>query len=334
MTVADVLPIAVIGIGHLGTRHAERLSESPRMQVVALFDLDREKAGAVGDRLRIPAMHDLDEAIDAAEAVVVATATEAHAAVVERALRRGRHVLVEKPITGSPAAAANLARIAETEGRVLQVGLVERFNPAIRPLLGRLPRPLFVESHRLAPLVPRSLDIDVIQDLMIHDIDLTLAFVGEIPSTVEAAGVSVLTDRVDIANARLTFPGGATANLTASRVSLERTRKFRMFLRGAYVSADCAARAAQVYRLRPDPGGLLAEVVRRGEPVEMMRFLEHQTLGPEGDDPLSAEHEAFRRAVRGETSDGVSAEAALEALTVMTRIEEAIRTARAKAALP
>jgi len=201
---------------------------------------------------------------------------------------------------------------------------VERFNPALRGLVGRIPAPLFVESHRLASLVPRNLDLDVVQDLMVHDLDLAIAFVGTEPEAVDASGVAVLTDRVDIANARLRFPGGAVANLTASRVSLERVRKFRMFLPGSYVSADCAARTAHVYRLREERDELLREALRSGNPLDMLRVLDHRVEGPEGEDPLAAEHEAFRRAVCGEPNEGVTGERALSTLRAMVAVEEAV----------
>ncbi len=317
------LRVAVLGVGYLGTRHAEKLAGSDRFTLTAVHDRDPERARAAAERFGCRALG-LAEALAGADAAVVATSTSAHRIAAEAALDAGKPVLVEKPLTGRPADAEVLVAKARDRGLVLQVGHVERFNPALRNLFGRLPAPLFVESHRLAPLVPRNLDLDVVQDLMVHDLDLAIAFVGEEPESVEAAGVAVLTDRVDIANARLRFPGGAVANLTASRVSLERVRKFRMFLPGAYVSADCAARTGRVYRLKEGREDLLREAFRTGGAVEMLSFLESRTEGPEGEDPLTAEHAAFHRAVTGEPGEGVSGEQALRTLRAMVAVEEAV----------
>ena len=186
------------------------------------------------------------------------------------------------------------------------------------------PPPRFVESHRLAPLVGRNLDINVVQDLMVHDIDLAIAFVGEEPESVDAVGVAVLTDRTDIANARLRFPGGAVANLTASRVSLERVRKFRMFLPGTYVSVDCAARRGEIFRLKEDHGARLATTLQEGGPIQMLELIDHHSTGGSNADALEAEHEEFRRAVLGQPSRGVTGEQALATLRTMVAIERAI----------
>jgi predicted dehydrogenase len=322
--VAPRLKAAVFGVGYLGARHAEKLAAASGFTLTGVHDRDPERARAVAERLGCAAFGSLEEGLDRCEVAVVAASTSAHREIAEAALRAGKPVLVEKPLTGRVPDAEALVALAAETGLVLQVGHVERFNPALRGLIGAIPAPLFVESHRLAPLVPRNLDLDVVQDLMVHDLDLAIAFVGEEPHRVEAKGVAVLTDRVDIANARLSFPGGAVANLTASRVSLERVRKFRMFLPGAYVSADCAQRRGDVYRLKDGREEILHDAFRSGTPLEMLRFLDHQTRGPEGEDPLEAEHAAFRRAVLGEPHEGVSGEQALRTLRAMVAVERAM----------
>jgi predicted dehydrogenase len=318
--------VAVIGVGHLGSRHARRLSEASRFRLLAVYDRRGDRARAVAGETGCRAAAAAAEAWAEAEAVVVATDTSSHFEAVAGALSAGKHVLVEKPLTGRIDEAEILVAQAEAAGRVLQVGQVERFNPALRALLGHLPRPLFVESHRLASLAPRNLDLDVVQDLMVHDIDLTLAFVGEDPVSVESAGVPVMTGRVDIANARLRFPGGTVANLTASRVSLKRVRKFRMFLPGTYVSADCAAGVGEVFSLREGKEEAMARAVASGEPLAMLELLDHRRVDGDGGDALSAEHEAFRRAVRGLDSEGVSGAQALRTLRVMTAVEDGMQT--------
>lgn len=319
------LRIAVLGSGHLGSRHAVRLSEAPEFELVAVHDRDPERARAVAAETGAACVESIETVLEDVDAVVVATNTTSHREVAERALEAGCHVLVEKPITGNSSDAEALVRKAEKRDLVLHVGHVERFNPALAELLGKVPAPLFVESHRLAPLVPRNLDINVIQDLMIHDLDLAIAFVGEEPERIDASGVSVLTDRIDIANARLTFPGGAVANLTASRVSVDRVRKFRMFLPGTYISADCAARVGRVFRLKPGHDKLLRDVLTPGGgPLEMLKVLDTDTVGPDGPDALHAEHAAFARAVGGLEHGGVSGREALRTLRAMIAVERAI----------
>jgi len=316
--------VAVIGVGHLGSRHAERLNASPEFELVAVYDQEAERAAREATRLGTRAAAAMDEAIERAQAVVVATSTPAHYPAAEAALKAGRHVLVEKPITGRVSEAEALVEQARAAKLILQVGQVERFNPALRGLLGRVPKPLFVESHRLASLVPRNLDLDVVQDLMVHDLDLTLAFVGEEPEHVHAVGVPVLTGRVDIANARLHFPGGTVANLTASRVSRERVRKFRMFLPGVYVSADCAAGTGTVARLKAGKEGRLREALASGTAPAMDEFLDVRVEQEAGPDALTLEHEQFRRAIVGEPHVGVSGEEALRTLRAMVAVETAM----------
>jgi predicted dehydrogenase len=318
------LDVAVFGTGYLGSRHAEKLAEAPGFRLTAVHDLEPARARSVAERLGCRAPGSLDEALALCDVAVIATSTDSHGEVAERALLAGKPVLVEKPITASLDGAERLVRLASQRKLVLQVGQVERFNPALRELIGTLPAPLFVESHRLASLVPRNLDLDVVQDLMVHDLDLALAFVGEEPESVEAVGVPVLTDRVDIANARLRFPSGAVANLTASRVSLERVRKFRMFLPGAYVSADCAGRRTQVFRLREQREDVLRRALATGNPIEMLQVLDRREITGDAD-ALAAEHEAFRRAVLGEANDGVDGRQALATLRALVRVEEAVR---------
>ena len=316
--------IAVLGVGYLGSRHARKLAESSHWKLDAVYDLVPDKARALADELGCRAAGSLEDALKDVNAAVVATSTDAHGEVAGQTLGAGCHVLVEKPITGTPEGAEALAQAADEHGRVLHVGHVERFNPAISGLVGRVPRPLFVESHRLAPLVPRSLDINVLQDLMIHDIDLALMFIGAEPESVVASGVPVLSSKVDIANARLTFPGGVTANLTASRVSLERTRKFRMFFPGTYVSVDCAARRSEIYQLRNDREGALREMLQSSDPLNMLELLNHTTVEAAGVDALHEEHRAFRAAVDGEGNRGVTAREAIKTLRVLSRVEIAL----------
>ncbi|TPW15716.1 MAG: oxidoreductase domain-containing protein, partial [bacterium] len=248
--------IGLAGCGHLGSRHASKLAARADLgdgpsdaRRLVLFDTSADRAATLAGQLGVTAAPGFGELLDSTDAVVIAAPTVAHAALGIRALEAGRHVLVEKPIAVTLAEADALVSAARAASCILMVGHIERFNPAVRQLEGRLRTPRFIEGHRLAEYQPRSLDIDVILDLMIHDIDLVLHLVRELPSRIEAAGTPVLSGKIDIANARLSFPGGAVANLTASRVSLTRTRKIRFFMPETYVSIDLAARGAQFYRL-------------------------------------------------------------------------------------
>jgi predicted dehydrogenase len=291
-----------------------------RIPRLVLYDVDAPRSRALADRLGVSAAPDLDAFLAAAEAIVVAAPTTAHADLGEAALRRGRHVLVEKPVTTTLEEADRLLSAARAADRVLMVGHIERFNPAVRRLEGRLAAPRFIEGHRLAEYKPRSLDVDVILDLMIHDIDLALHFARELPSRIEAAGTPVLTGRIDIANARLSFPSGCVANLTASRVSLTRTRKIRFFMPETYVSIDLGARSAALYRL---PGGATTPVA---DAEDFLARLRHESIEDDGSDALEAEQTAFLDAVRGAGPNpvpGGDGRAALAvALEVVRRLAE------------
>jgi predicted dehydrogenase len=253
--VSEPLRVGVVGVGALGRHHARVFASLPGTRLVGVFDADPARAAAVGAEFGCPALASADALFDQAAAVAVAVPTVDHHRVSLRALELGCDVLVEKPMTATLAEADDLVARAEAMGRVLQVGHIERFNPATDVLLEAGKTPRFVEVHRLGSFSARSLDVDVVLDLMIHDLDIVLALDGTEPVQIEAVGVPVLTPRVDIANARLRFASGLIANLTASRVSVERVRKFRVFAPRTYVSVDFTAREAQVFRLEADAEG-------------------------------------------------------------------------------
>jgi predicted dehydrogenase len=281
--VADRLVRAgVVGVGALGRHHARVWADLPKALLVGVHDAEAARAAEVAERHGCRAYPDLDALLADVDAVSVAVPTVAHHSVAMRALEAGRDVLVEKPITATLAEADTLVACAAERGRVLQVGHIERFNPATEALLraGRGAR--FVEVHRLGSFSPRSLDIDVVLDLMVHDLDIVMALDGSEPVQIEAVGVPVLTSKVDIANARLRFASGLIANVTASRVSLEKVRKFRVFAPRTYVSADFSAREAQVYTLETDGGA---------PRIAMGRF------GDKDQEPLKLQIESFARAV-------------------------------------
>lgn len=251
---SETMRVAVVGVGELGARHARLYAELGRAELVGVADIDGDRCRKISERFGVRGVEDFHELLPAAQAASVAVPTASHEAVTMALLDAGVHVLVEKPIAASREQATRMTSRARELGLCLAVGHTERYNPAVEALLAQANDPRFIEVHRLGSFSPRSLDIDVVLDLMIHDLDVVRALVGEEIVSLEAVGVPVLTPRVDIANARLRFEGGAVANITASRVSQEKVRKLRVFERDRYVSLDYQTQEAVRYRLVPSAG--------------------------------------------------------------------------------
>jgi predicted dehydrogenase len=313
MTDAAPVRLAVVGIGHLGRQHARIAASLPGVRLVGLYDLLPERSAETARELGLETLPDLAAVADRCEAAVVATPTITHAEVAGFLLDRGRDVLVEKPIAASVGEAGDLIACARRRGRILQVGHVERYNPAVEAAFGLITQPRFVEAHRLASPTGRSLDVDVVRDIMIHDLQIAADLVRRPVIEIRAAGLPVLTPRLDIANARIAFEGGCVASLTASRVSLERVRKFRVFAPALYVSIDMVARKTAAYRL--ERHGDRSEV--RPVPV---------SVGAE--EPLARELSDFVSCVRGRDVPRVPGESGLEALVLADRVLEAIEAHR------
>jgi predicted dehydrogenase len=299
--------VAVVGVGHLGQHHARLLAAMPGVELTAVVDTLPGRAAEIAARYGGEAYLDARDVLDRVDAVSVAVPTSVHLEVAAPFLQRGIPTLVEKPIAATLEEADRLLEVAARHGAMLAAGHTERFNPAVQAALPLIAEPRFVEVHRLGTFPERSLDIDVIFDLMIHDLDLLLASVGAEVEAIEAVGVNVLTPRTDIANARLRFASGCIANLTASRISRERVRKARFFQRNSYVSIDYAAQEVEVYRLdaaggRPAIQGGRLEVPRR--------------------EPLERELADFIEAVRSRCDPGVPGSAGRRALALATRIAE------------
>lgn len=308
-----MIPVAVVGVGALGQHHARVYAGLPGAKLVGVCDTDGARAREVADRWGVPVLVGLDEVAKAARAVSVAVPTVDHHAVASSLLQRGLDVLLEKPMTRTLHEADDLIRLAVERKAILQIGHIERFNPAVDVLRREVHHPRFIEVHRLGSFSPRSLDVDVVLDLMIHDIDVILSLDGSDLVQVDAVGVPVLTDKVDIASARLKFASGLIANLTASRVSGERVRKFRVFAPRTYISADFAAREARVSRLVTGPDGLPTIAVE-------------DSSAPE-EEPLVRQVAAFLAAVEGRREPpvaGPEGRRALElALLVLSRMKDA-----------
>jgi predicted dehydrogenase len=303
--------VAVVGTGEFGHNHARVYRELEGVELVGVYDENSQRGAAVAAEFQTQAFSSLEDLRGRAEAVSVAVPTIAHSNVGSRLMEMGVDVLVEKPMAVNLAEADVLLRAAIKNGRILQVGHVERFNPAVIAVQPVLNRPLFFEVHRLGIFSPRSLDVDVIYDLMIHDLDILLALVGEPVTEVKAVGIPVLTAKVDIAHARLEFAGGAVANVTASRVSTERVRKMRFFQQHEYISLDYARRDA------------LRIGVKKPGPQPEFGF---EKLNAPAVEPLHAELQVFVDAVRTRKeppTNGAAGRAALELATrVMASIQE------------
>ncbi len=300
---------AVIGVGYLGRFHAQKYAALPESTLVCVVDANAERAQQVADELGCAAETDYRAILDRIDAVSIVTPTVTHHAVACDCLEHGIHVLVEKPITTTLDEADELIALASDRQCVLQVGHLERFNPAVRALGSRLAHPpLFVESHRLAPFKPRATDVNVVLDLMIHDIDIVLDLVRSDVTDIRASGASVLSDAVDIANARIEFANGCVANVTSSRVSQKSERKMRLFMRDAYITVDFQEKALDVYQKG------------HGEMFPGIANISHERVTCGESDALRDEIKDFLRAIRTGSAPTVTGEDGRRALATALRI--------------
>ena len=315
------LRAAVIGVGYLGRFHAQKYAAIPGVDLVAVADPGQSAREAVARETGSRPVADWRELLGQVDVVSIATPTPFHHEVARAFLEHGTHVLVEKPITTTVDEARDLIEVSARHGRLLQVGHLERFNPAVLALDGLLTRPRFLESHRLAPFRARGTDVSVVLDLMIHDIDLVQHLVGQPIAEVSAVGTQVFSDDLDIANARITFADGCVANVTASRVSLKMERKLRLFQDDAYFSLDLQQKILTCIRKRPAddvPAGIALD----GQGLPPVN-IDEKTF--EQGDALRMEIEAFLRSVREGLPAVVSGEDGLRALETATRISTLVR---------
>jgi predicted dehydrogenase len=309
------LRVAVIGVGHLGQHHARLLATMDDVELVGVVDTKPGRAAEVAIRYSTRPFIDAADVLGRVDAVCVAVPTSSHVAIAMPFIDAGVSVLVEKPIASSVDDADRLVDAADRRGVTLAAGHTERFNPAVAAALPLVTDPRFVEIHRLGTFPERSLDIDVVFDLMIHDLDLLLASVRSDVVSVEAVGVNVLTPRTDIANARLRFASGCVANVTASRISRERVRKVRFFQHDSYVSVDYAAQEVELYRLAP------------GKPGDPRPAIQGGKLEIANEEPLKRELADFVDAVRTGRDPGVPGRAGRDALALATRIAQQMESA-------
>ncbi len=309
------LRILVVGCGHMGRCHAEKVAELSRsgsgVVLAGIVDLDPDVARSALREFCTPHSTEVLTLCADADAAIVAVPTVDHFEVVQVALQAGLDVLVEKPLAATVEQGVQLLGLARERGRLVQVGHQEWYNPALRVIRERIHKPRFVEAHRLSPFPDRATDIDVVRDLMIHDLDILQQLVGAPPDRIEAIGIPVVTQQVDIANARLVFPGGCIANLTASRVSVTPMRKIRFFQRDGYFSIDFLSQSVSIFR-RLDGGD--------GEAPR----IEMEELKIDPDDALVAQLGAFVDAVRTRSMSGVTGTDALGALGTALRVIDAM----------
>lgn len=300
------LRVAVVGAGSFGKNHLRVIAESELAQLSGLLDTNAERAAEWSAKYECPSFASLEELAEASDAAVVASPSSTHAEIGCRLMELGCDVLVEKPIAEDVASAERLVETANRTGRILQVGHLERFNPAVNAVTGIVTHPLFFEIHRMSEFSPRSLDVDVVLDLMIHDIDIVLSLVGELPQEIRAAGIHILSEKVDIANVRLQFPGGCVANLTASRVSTERVRKLRLFQPAEYISLDYSRKDGVRFMVGEN------------------RSIGFEPLASNKEEPLKLELEDFFEAIQLRRPPRVTGEAGLRALRVASDILDKI----------
>lgn len=308
------LRAAVIGVGYLGRFHAQKYAALPDVTLCGVVDADPDRARVVGEELGVPAYTTVAPLLEQVDLVSIVVPTQRHFEVARQCLEHGLHVLLEKPMTVTVEEADILVRLAEERGLVLQVGHLERFNPAMVALQGVLSEPLFIESHRVAPFNPRGADVNVVLDLMIHDIDLILEMVPAPITSLDVSGVPVLTGEIDIANARLRFANGCVANVTASRAGRKTERIMRVFQHDAYIVVDFHEKHLAVHRRGPAAAGDIPEILSEERRLE-------------GADALLEEVTAFVAAVRHGTPPVVSGRDGRRALETAIRITEALERA-------
>ena len=330
--------VAVLGVGSLGQQHARIYGDMHRqgaVELIGVYDTDDALAKAIAAKHGTVALDSVEDAAGAADALSIVTPTVTHHALAKPLLEQGKHLLVEKPMTDNTDRAAELVRLAKRHDCVLQVGHIERFNPVFQYLREAAREPRFIESHRLSPFPARSMDIGVVLDLMIHDLDIVLAFVRSPVDQVDAAGVRVLSDSEDIANARLRFANGCVANLTVSRVSPESLRKIRVFSGGdapSYVSLDYREQKGYHYRLARDDeaeSSLLRKLVAGRDSAIVSQFggqrVVREPVPIQRDEPLKVELESFVRCVAEKQEPLVSGESARQAIELALEITSQIQ---------
>ena len=315
-----MLKAGVLGAGHLGKIHLRLLNQSEKYELVGFYDPDEINAKRVSDEFGYPYFESIDALIDAVDMVDIVTPTLSHYDCAIRAIKKGKHIFIEKPITQTVEEAEEIRQLLAENNLRGQVGHVERFNPAFLAVKDQLDNPMFIETHRLAEFNPRGTDVPVVLDLMIHDIDIILSVVNSQVKDVSASGVSVISNSPDIANARLEFENGCVANLTASRISLKNMRKSRFFQKDAYISVDFLEKKCEVVKMKdaPENPGDFDMILQNAEGVKKQIYFDNPEIT--SNNAILDELETFAHAINTDTRPIVSLHDGTEALRVATQI--------------
>ncbi|ROL57372.1 gfo/Idh/MocA family oxidoreductase [Bacteroidetes/Chlorobi group bacterium Naka2016] len=334
MEKANKVKVSVIGVGHLGTIHTKLLLNNEYCELVGIYDSDINKSKQLANELGCRVFFSFEEVAKNSEAVIISSPTTTHFEIAKYFLTHSIHCFIEKPITAKYKEALRLIELGKTKNAIIQVGHVERFNPALKSVMKYSPEPLFIESHRLSQFKPRAIDVSVISDLMIHDLDIVLWLVKSKVKRIHANGVPVLTDTIDIANARIEFENGAVANLTASRISAKPMRKMRFFQKQAYFSIDFANQSVEIYKIQDNSdtvsnGGFAFMLGNINESPKKVNIYFEKIEAEQGN-AIVDEHNSFFRAILYDEQIPVSAFDASQAL----RLSEAIETKIIKSLKP
>jgi predicted dehydrogenase len=315
-----MLKAGVLGAGHLGKIHLRLLNQSSKYELVGFYDADEANAKKVVDEFGFKYFNSIDALIDAVDVVDIVTPTLSHYQCAIKAIEKGKHIFIEKPITNTVEEAENIRELLAKHNLRGQVGHVERFNPAFIAVKDKLEHPMFIETHRLAEFNPRGTDVPVVLDLMIHDIDIILSVVKSKVKHVSASGVSVLSDTPDIANARLEFENGCVANLTASRISLKNMRKTRFFQKDAYISVDFLEKKCEVVKMKdaPEKPGDFDMILQNAEGLKKQIYFDNPEISQ--NNAILDELETFAHAINTNTSPTVTLHDGTEALRVANQI--------------
>jgi predicted dehydrogenase len=321
--------VGVVGVGHLGQTHARLFRQIETADLIGVYDIDDAKSKSISKELNVKMFSSVEDMIDEIDAVSIVAPTSFHHEIAAKFMKSGKHCFIEKPIASTIEEAEDICRLADQKRVKVQIGHVERFNPAVLALSNLKVEPMFIESHRLAQFKPRALDVAVVLDLMVHDIDLILNFVKSPVRSVDASGVGVISDTIDIANARIKFQNGSVANLTSSRISQRQMRKMRLFQRDAYISLDFADGIAEVYRaVKPDMPmavGINLGTIGVGDSTRVITY--EQPEAPQVNS-LKMELELFAKSVLDDAPTAVSPEEGLEVLRVAEKIIKQIEESK------
>jgi predicted dehydrogenase len=311
-----MLRIGVLGAGHLGKIHLRLLNQSEKYQLVGFYDPNHENAQKLSEELGYRRFDTIDELIEHVDVVDVVTPTLSHFDCAVKAIKKGKHIFLEKPISNTVAEAEEIIRLAKEYNVKGQVGHVERFNPAFKAVKDQINNPMFIETHRLAEFNPRGTDVPVVLDLMIHDIDAILSVVGSKVKDIHASGVSVISDSPDIANARIEFENGCVANITSSRISMKNMRKARFFQKDAYISVDYLDKVCEVVKMKdaPEVPGDFDMILQNAEGLRKQIYFDNPEVGT--NNAILEELETFAEAINKNTRPIVTLEDGTEALRV------------------